>query len=89
VDLMIGHSIVTSWLVDAFELPSWIRSVKGTLHTCSVRNKFMSAFFYTSLKKHRMIHQDCTYVMSNPCQHLVHIDINNLSLLILFVLLFQ
>lgn len=27
---MIYHSITTSWLIDAFDLPSWIGSVEGT-----------------------------------------------------------
>ena len=30
MDLVIGFSVVTSWLVDAFDLPSWIGSLKGT-----------------------------------------------------------
>lgn len=67
VDLPIDHSIITSWSVDSFKLPSWIRSVEFTCSLMIIRNKFMSVLFYKILDKHCMFHQGCSCAISNPC----------------------
>jgi len=49
----------------------------------------MRTFFYASLDEHIMVNQDNAYVMSNPGQQSVCIDMDSYSLLVAFVLLFQ
>lgn len=42
VDLVISHSIVTSWSVDALTSLLGSEMLKSLAHTCSIHNKFMS-----------------------------------------------
>lgn len=87
-DLVIGHSVVTSSLVDA--LSSLLGYVsKSPARKCSACNKLMRELFYTSLYRHRKIHQDCASAMINPCWQSVHTFIDNVSLLVVIILLFQ
>lgn len=67
VDLVISHSILTSWLVDALSSLLGSQVSKSLAHTCSVCNKFMSTFFYAILEENNKFHQYCSCVMSDPC----------------------
>lgn len=89
VDLAISCLVVTSWLVMLFGSLLGLEVLKLLVHTCSIHNKCMSALFYASLNKNSTVHQYCAYAISNPCRQTMHIDIDNFSLLAMFVFLFQ
>ena len=59
-----------------------------TIPIQSVDHHRMSAFLHTSLNWPSTVYQDSVYVIFNPCLWLVHMVIDNLSLLAAFVLLF-
>lgn len=84
VDIVVGHSMVTSWSIELLLLDQ----SNSLTHICSVCNEFMSALFYTNLSKDRKIDQDSVCAMLNACQHSMHTIIDSPSLLGVFVSIF-